>query len=375
MERRHQQDKRSEKGKSVSVATASRTSILRRYRRQAINMSRVHETIFQKVQDLVFTNVWGLARRDRPELAMRPRGGLVWEGHVDQAAMAATTQLGNKEALQAYVRDNREALDEELELGREKGTAARAQSREEILPVTSNEWMEWLEANDAVFRDHLKFASSRRAAVSHRLRGSADALPAGPRIFPKPEQRHVGECYAKRLQCRKGWFAVTDAGGAKVVISLASLRRQGRALLLEQMAPNSFRSGFSISLKDVLAPVEKVASAYLQAGERDELGVHQLDMTLLAFELQRSVHFKVTGAVKVVLREKAPRKAKDDMQDSDASESADILGGEGSDEESERSDQALDQAHELEEPAVEPSVDEETDGETKVSGGLLQAPT
>ena len=103
------------------------------------------------------------------------RGKLQWEDEVSAEDRGEITHAGNEEILQAYIDENFESLQKEVEDIQNAASSAGPATAD--LPFTSAEWISWLDKHDAVFKDHLRTATESRKHLGQRLQPLADDMP------------------------------------------------------------------------------------------------------------------------------------------------------------------------------------------------------
>ena len=125
-----------------------------------------------------------LAIQRNPTLFKRARGYNV-QRDADASGAHHIVHEGDEAALQAYIAANRSEL--------EATVAAMHKRAKDIergidfdIPYSNAEWLVWLEANDARFRDGLRCATDRRRGVAGRLQPMPGGLPEAPRVVATP---------------------------------------------------------------------------------------------------------------------------------------------------------------------------------------------
>ena len=110
-EREHNLVKKSERRKLVSVGTASRDNLIRDYRANRSDVLKSMAEEEKATKKKRHSNVWSLARQDRPDLVPRPRGRRVQEEGISEAQMKEIVYPEDRQALDEYVEQNREDLE------------------------------------------------------------------------------------------------------------------------------------------------------------------------------------------------------------------------------------------------------------------------
>ena len=85
VERKHAHDKRNEHSRLITVARASRNTILRRYRQTVADSRQEAQKVKKNIRKSRSVSATALALREKPEMASRRNNKV----HIDQAAMKA----------------------------------------------------------------------------------------------------------------------------------------------------------------------------------------------------------------------------------------------------------------------------------------------
>eukprot|EP00973_Karenia_brevis_P046153 6396182-Karenia_brevis.AAC.1 len=183
VERKHQQDKRSEKQRISSMARFSRNSILQRYLIGRKRRTRWMLKEKKQISKDKFMSSRSLAVKRNPHLLSRPMGKRF-------GMEASSSQWAYKAAegqLEKYLQEHRESLEQEA-----ADIRNHARQREKLLhsdvPHTNADWLAWLETNEEMFKDTLKNATSARRPLSQRLVPLPGGLPEAPRLQPIHEK-------------------------------------------------------------------------------------------------------------------------------------------------------------------------------------------
>eukprot|EP00435_Cladocopium_sp_Y103_P041656 s237_g11.t1 len=302
VERKHAVDKRQEKLKVRSVATASRNTILQQYK------IRRHAAVDKKIKVLKMfkrrrsISSASLAVQRCPDLLPRPAGFMPDEYRHD----------GNLPALRAYLQENHDTLVQEA-------ANMRLQARQQLcdlslggcLPQTNSQWLEWMQTNEETFRALLKTATQARRSLSQRI------VPAGQEMLPVdrlgPEEPHpVRRSWEKKLlQQKSGWFCIGQGNGM-LCFFLISVRRQ--CWILEALVVGHRQLELHVT-QNVHKAWMRASPPQLDALEElpDNAPVFALDITVQQVnEGEVSVlHLHVDGAEEVTLqhRKRAQRVA------------------------------------------------------------------
>jgi hypothetical protein len=294
-ERKIAQDKKNETVKTTGLPRASRNGILQRYRLQkdaAMEMGAVARKTAEKDK---FMNLRAVAIRRNPDL--RPQGGrLFGESEVD---MAERRQVGDGAALQAYIEANRESLAAEAAAIRQvaKTVLANNVSSGDV-PMSNTQWLEWLEAHDAEFRENLKSATRLRRSLAARLQ--TEDLPAASRI--QAAERVSGDlpvwCQVLGQQ-DSGIFALVPGGGRsqKIVFFASSLYGCPWITILQPHAPQVFSFEIARSFHDHFRPAQEVVDSMGVRVADEAWSLHRIDARCvgLAWPAQSHLHFEVKG--------------------------------------------------------------------------------
>ena len=213
VERKHHTDKVTEKKtkKSMSVARASRNSILQAFRVWRLRHLTEQQRRRRECDKIKKTNVWSLARQAMPHLVKRPRGRLLNEKNdVSAAEASSVVHAGDPKALAEFVQENRPMLEAQLPAASANTTMGNTS------PPTSNaEWLKWVGDNRETVQKRMATATAeRRSAYSTRvvpIPGLLSAERIQP-VLPKSPP------WARKIQvCDKGpFYAVVCGDGRRV---------------------------------------------------------------------------------------------------------------------------------------------------------------
>ena len=158
VERKHAYDKKHEKNRVLSVAAASRNSILQRYRvgRNATiaKLTAVRKQALKRQK----IGASALAVQRNPSWLPRP-GGITGDEYRHE---------GNMQALRGYLDEHRQELQEEAKCLRSDAREILRQRDAPLFPQTNADWLQWMEANHDEFTHLLRTASSDRRSLSQR---------------------------------------------------------------------------------------------------------------------------------------------------------------------------------------------------------------
>ena len=240
VERKHAVDKKNEKSKVVSVARASRNSILQRYRVLRSHFIKKRLSTAKTWKGQRFVNARSLAVKRAPELLPRPRGQLRSQPALSTRERAQIIHPGNPAVLQTYIEENRADLEREAAEIRKTAKERLQELKSSILPYTNREWLQWLDSNEAVFRENLREATMRRRNLSERLRQD-QAMPAVPRLQPILNDPVCGQWGKILKQQQSGFMCISEEGcRAALVFWFCRVSSLLRAVACSQEARNSF---------------------------------------------------------------------------------------------------------------------------------------
>lgn len=209
VERKHQQDKRSETTKVTGCATASRNGILRRYLATRGSIVSEADAAKRRVKKAAHLNVRALAIEKNAEWFGRARGKFHWEKEVSESDRRKLVHVGEEARLKQYIETHKAELEEEIKARRE--AANLAHTVETAMPVTPEEWLRYIESNSEEFRNLLKTAEGERKVVSERVQ-AIPGLGSTARVYPSPCPEHGHSPQWSHLGA--GFFCLRAAGGS-----------------------------------------------------------------------------------------------------------------------------------------------------------------
>ena len=314
VERKHAIDKKQEKNKVRTIATASRNAILAQYR---VCRHRTIDAKIKAVKNLKRKRTMSsmsLAVQRQPHLLPRPAGFMP----------PAFAHKGNMDSLRNYHMRNKDTLAEEAR-------SIRAQAREHYasiscagsLPRTNADWMSWLQQNEAMFRELLRSATSTRRSLSERIVPPTDDMPLSEPLRPNvaaPNSTPVALWQKKLLQQKSGWFCIRHEGG-KSFFFYIGLRGQGWALELSVVAPGKLELVVPVDVHMKWRPVSQL-SLCMQCSIPDDVAVFVLDVRICAIEAGDGniLSVSVLGAEEVVLKPRKKREARTSAFDESGSD-------------------------------------------------------
>lgn len=293
VERKHNQDKRSETVKISSCGTASRNSIIRRYLVHRARQVDTMDTTRRKHEAALRLNVRALAVRANPDLFPRARGRLRWETEVSMEEQSAITHMGDSEALDRYIADHREEL--EAELARVRRSARLRQEASSAVPWSDDDWHKFLDENDTKFRSLLRSASDRRRASSQKVRASVD-MEESARVYPalSPSSGHC----PKFAYLGAGLFCFVPDLMSRFVCYVATIGYTVFGLPLSSTAlGNQFDLRFEAPFHEAMKPLPELLALW-GISDVAQCVVHSLDWTIQGIESDRVV-LRITGAERV----------------------------------------------------------------------------
>ena len=137
VERKHWQDGRDCRGKTIGVSRASRDSYIRRYRLHRRGERDREHSIRAYFTRNTRMNVRALAVAQNHHLQTRGRGQLHWESDISAEQRAAITHQGDEEALQKFIADNYDALNTEAVARRKRARESGIGTSTRCLPATN----------------------------------------------------------------------------------------------------------------------------------------------------------------------------------------------------------------------------------------------
>ena len=278
-ERKHWQDRRSEKTKVVSLTTASRNSQLSQYKRVREARTKQLAEARRRYESERHVNTWSLAVEKNKQWLPRPRGKLHWEHEVSDASARATVHAGDLESLRNFHDSNLESLKAERD-ARQEAAKLGLEVVLSDLPQTNSEWVGWIKRNESLFRDMLRNASGDRAKFSTCVFAENAQLPQDPRILPRRQAPVPAQSWMQKLLTSKPGFFCIQISGAKLWVFACHLLREVWALSLMKVGQGLLSLDNSVLLCDSFRPLPDVVAAAGLAVSVDakDVIVHKVDV-------------------------------------------------------------------------------------------------
>ena len=278
-ERKHWQDRRSEKTKVVSLTTASRNSQLSQYKRVREARTKQLAEARRRYESERHVNTWSLAVEKNKQWLPRPRGKLHWEHEVSDASARATVHAGDLESLRNFHDSNLESLKAERD-ARQEAAKLGLEVVLSDLPQTNSEWVGWIKRNESLFHDMLRNASGDRAKFSTRVFAENAQLPQDPRILPRRQAPVPAQSWMQKLLTSKPGFFCIQISGAKLWVFACHLLREVWALSLMKVGQGLLSLDNSVLLCDSFRPLPDVVAAAGLAVSVDakDVIVHKVDV-------------------------------------------------------------------------------------------------
>jgi len=290
VERKHNQDKQSETKKVTSCSTASRNSIIRRYRVFRARELGDRSVPEKKYKASLRMNVRALAIKKNPDLFSRAKGKLRWQQAVSAAQQREIAHAGDEDALQKYIVEHRVELEQELSDLREQARSNYVASS--ALPLSSEDWLQHLEDNDEKFASLLKDAEKARRSVSMKIQASED-FDSASRVYPLPCKEHG---HAPRLShLRSGFFCFRPKPSETMVCYVASI---GTVVYACPLSATVKRNEFDMVLAMFESQFKPMPLVLDDWGIDETAESYSLTWTASSFAKDR-VTIRMTGAEKV----------------------------------------------------------------------------
>ena len=294
-------DKKNERSRLITVARASRNSILRQYR-TAREKHLVQTTRSAPAPSM---NAVALAINENPSLASnstgRP-GGLSVHGP----------------SLREYLAVNRERLKEEAATHRREALQARAESGKapDNIPYTNAHWLRWLEQNEAEFRTLLANAHKDRRALNLRLETAG--VPDGGRVGPAQAAKADSWPWQRRLLAQAPGFFTIVAGEERHTLFHVALH--GRSWCLPLLA-RGFWQVLPLwgNLADRFVPMAQFQATRLEGPAAESAQVYSLRVALQGVQDDRlTLHVAGATLVPDAPHARRPRPAEMEAESADA---------------------------------------------------------
>ena len=281
-ERKIGQDKKSERTKTIGLASASRNSILHRYRVKREVEIRSSMTERKRAEKDQFMSYTALARRQMPSLWPRARGRLRWEKDVDEAARSSLVDEGDKETRDAFLTENKAALKQDAEQTRELARMILAKTYSRGMPATNAQWHTWfaIDKNNDLFRSKMRTGKEDRRPLNRRF-VPEKVTPPVRRMQPATRLQSSQEVWEKKLaQEKAGFFALLwgVAPHQRLVMFSCSLWKQPWGLPLRFLEGNVYTLRLAESMADAFKPLPALAAKKLAGISPDDVEVCALKM-------------------------------------------------------------------------------------------------
>ena len=214
VERKHQQDKRSEKRRVSTLPRVSRNSILQRYLLLQRTEVKRRATLAGGAE-LRHVGYRSLAWQERPDMHPRARGQLSNVLAHSAAARKDIVHAGDKDAFEAYVVDNRERLEEKARAVRASAMANdRLLRTDPSIPVTNAQWVRWLDSHGNDFQEAMKEGAGRQRKGGLRVSGYL-RMPEVARLGPRVHRSEELVAWVAKLRHQQGnLFLIAEDTGA-----------------------------------------------------------------------------------------------------------------------------------------------------------------
>ena len=246
VERKHNQDKASEKNSRVmTVARASRNSILKAF--HIWRKAQLHSLLARRKvkKKNIKMNARALAIMKNPSLLPRPLGRRFGEV-ASSAAASSLVHAGDASALDSFLSEHRAELTAEA-------AQIRAQSKieddgfESNVPITNKAWLSWLNSHQEEFQEELRTATSKRRALYNRKLEAISDLEEVSRLVPKASP--LPPWASRMLYGRHGhFFYIKWSSGARLAVVSSSISSNCWAAELSPVpCTNGYEFGFDTS--------------------------------------------------------------------------------------------------------------------------------
>ena len=172
------------KDKSMSCARASRNSILQLYRTwrlQQLGTIKARKKVVKKMKHM---NLQAVAVQRQPKAFPRARGRLHWQAKSRKRDQQKIVHAGDPAGLKAFRETHREELAAEAAALRAQAKILEQAEKVE-LPLTTDEWLQWMGKHNEFFHNVMAVASKeRQKEISYRLQPFT-GLGEVKRILPK----------------------------------------------------------------------------------------------------------------------------------------------------------------------------------------------
>ena len=272
VERKHFQDKKAEGYKLMSLATASRNAILRRYRqaRQA-EIGRIirlrKDTIKHK-----FMNKTALVMMRHPEWFKRARGSRFGESNTTKEQRSSIVFEGNKERFDRYLEDNAGELEATAAKMREHARAVeRSILADAEVPLRNLQWLRWLDNHPQAWGEAMMQAAKDKKLVSARIVGTNADYPDCERLQPTWWAASLdadGPRWLRdMLHQPPGFYTILRSPAQPLVIFACTCQGIVYALELDMISNRFFRINADTRFDRAMRPLAGLAKVQAIPGE------------------------------------------------------------------------------------------------------------
>eukprot|EP00439_Symbiodinium_sp_Y106_P080415 s397_g19.t1 len=217
----------------------------------------------------------------------------------------------------------------------------RSSSPDGTLPMTSKQWLSWLEENEAVWCTALRTSHTARKCVSRRLKPSdvhAD-MNVVARLSPLQRETvftHVGE---KKLLQKKHGFFVLGARPAQCVFFFCGLLGHGYAWQVHGAGHMEYELALDSVFRNGLTPVVTAVQEWV-GDVADDADVHRLEIGYGMLLSAKALRFRVLGIDRISLQSRKKQWKQDEAPDPEFQDAADLQAEAGLDEGSDSQESA-----------------------------------
>ena len=230
VERKFAETKRREAPRLCSIATASRSQLLRQFHRDRVAMLERVQAAEASVLAAKRTNVRSMLWKQRPDLIENNGVRATWGEDPAPAPEAL------RDAVQTTMDAHAEGWSAELATARRLAQEALDRAKVKI-PLRESEWAEWFAAHREEFQELMRGNVQERRAYSKRLSASP-AVPAPVDRIPPPSGFRADDKSKRWLELlwkRTGWFGL-EAGGRMITVLVSYLRGGMWGISLDRLA-------------------------------------------------------------------------------------------------------------------------------------------
>ncbi|CAK0850229.1 unnamed protein product [Prorocentrum cordatum] len=291
VERARQQVKRPEKGKVVSVATASRNNVPRKYLPRRSGVAKSHMKQEKKTNKLKFVSWRALG--------------------VSEGDARSLLHPGSDEEARRFVAENKCRFKQVAAAIRPTALAIDGNHLSEIFPALNRGWLSWL-GNSPRFADLPNAAGPKRSSVNHRVHvGDAAHPPAPSWASLSWGGGPAGPDWLRKLgQCHCGWLSLS-CGERRLgeLFFCATLRGVSAVATLRAPPWDEDLNRFELDCSDpaqISQPIlEPLGPAVARA--TGPIVVDRLGAVFVEALPHRAFAFPVAGSAKVHLRRRAAK--------------------------------------------------------------------